>query len=65
MDKWSSLDDAIKDDFYFLICTSQFSQIVSNKVVEYLSQTQKGIYTVLFHVYEVKKQEKLIYADRV
>lgn len=65
MDKWSSLDDAIKDDFYFLICTSQFSQIVSNKVVEYLSQTQKGIYTVLFHVYEVKKQEKLIYGDRV
>lgn len=61
MDEWSSLDDAIKDDFYFLICTSRFSQIVSNKVVEYHSQTQKGI----FHSYEVKKQEKLIHGDRV
>lgn len=47
MDKWSSLDDAIKDDFYFLICTSQFSQIVSNKVVEYHSQTQKGIHCAI------------------
>lgn len=63
MNKYSSLDDAVEDDFYFLICTSQFSKLSPIKLWNTFPR-HKRVYTVLFHLYEVKKQEKLIHGDR-